>query len=73
MMETSENIIQMGKDQRRAKMCKVCGKEGYRTDIMRHIESCHLEGVSIPCSLCDKMLRSRNALRQHMTINHKEY
>ena len=73
MMGQSENIIQTGKEQRRAKLCKVCGKEGHRTDIMRHIESCHLEGVSIPCSRCDKMLRSRHALRQHMKINHEEY
>ena len=73
MMGQSENIIQTGKEQRRAKLCKVCGKEGHGTDIKRHIESCHLEGVLIPCSLCDKMLRSRNALRQHMKINHKEY
>ena len=71
MMGQSENIIQTGKEQRRAKLCKVCGKEGHRTDIMRHIESCHLEGVLIPCSRCDKMLRSRHALRQHMKINHE--
>ena len=73
MMGQSENIIRVGKEQRSAKLCKVCGKEGQTTDIMRHIEYCHLEGVLIPCSLCDKRCRSRNALRQHMKINHKEY
>ena len=73
MMGQSENIIRVGKEQRPARVCKVCGKEGYRTDIMRHIESYHLEGVLIPCSRCDKMFKSRNSLRQHIKINHKEY
>ena len=56
-METSENVIQCGKLQVRAKICKVCGKEGHPTDIMRHIEAFHLEGVSIHCNFCDKILR----------------
>ena len=42
------------------KMCKVCGKEGHFTDIMRHIEANHLDGVYIPCNHCDKFFRSRN-------------
>ena len=73
MMDTSENLIQVGKKKTRAKICKVCGKEGHGTDIMRHIESYHLEGVSIPCNLCDKILRSRHALWFHIKRNHKKY
>ena len=73
MMETSENMIPLGKKQTQAKICKVCGKEGYVTDIKRHIEVYHLEGVAIPCSLCDKILRSRNAFRQHVSKDHKEH
>ena len=37
--------------------CKVCGKEGHRSDIKKHIESKHLEGVSIPCNFCEKTFR----------------
>ena len=62
MMETSENMIQVGKQQKRAEICKVCGKEGYASDIKKHIEAKHVEGVSLPCNLCDKILRSRYAL-----------
>ena len=62
MMETSENMIKVGKQQKRAKICKICGKEGYATDIKRHIEAKHVEGVSIPCNLCGKILRSRNVI-----------
>ena len=70
MMKSSENVIKVGNRQRRAKICKVCGKEGYVTDIMRHIETHHLEGLSVPCNLCDKRIRSRNALRAHMIKEH---
>ena len=34
-----------------AKVCKVCGKEGHATDIKRHIENNHLEGVSTVYSM----------------------
>ena len=71
MMQPSENMIQMGKKQMRAKICRVCGKEGQAADITRHIEVYHLEGISIPCSLCDKILGSRNALRLHVSKDHK--
>ena len=57
MMETSENVIQSGKLQVRAKICKICGKEGHPTDIKRHIEAFHLEGISIHCNFCEKILR----------------
>ena len=70
MMETSQNLIQNGKSHERAKICKVCGKEGHITDIKRHIESYHLEGISLPCNLCDKISRSRNGLNQHILKDH---
>ena len=54
MMETSENLIQEGKCQKRAKICKACGKEGPLSNIKQHIEANHLEGLSLPCNLCDK-------------------
>ena len=46
--------------------CTVCGKEANYSNIKNHIESSHMEGVSIPCNSCDKTFRSRNALRQHI-------
>ena len=73
MMETSQNLVQNGKRQTQGKACKVCGKEGHPTDIKRHIEANHLEGVSIPCNQCDKTFRSRDTLRCHVSKHHKEY
>ena len=54
-------------------ICKGCGKEGRSSDIKRHIESFHIEGLSIPCNLCNKTSKSRHALGIHKTINHKEH
>ena len=51
--------------------CRMCGKEApFSSDKKKHIESHHLEGVSIPCNTCEKVFRSRNSLSQH---NHREY
>jgi len=62
MMKKSQNRDTKG---RFAYLCKVCGKEGQHPNIKDHIEANHLEGIIIPCNLCDKTFRSRNGLRQH--------
>ena len=63
MMEKSQNKIASGL--RLAHVCKVCGKEGESSALKDHIEVNHLEGILIPCNLCNKTFRSRNGLRQH--------
>ena len=63
MMEKSQNKTANG--QRLADRCKVCGKEGMGANIKDHIEADHLEGIIIPCNLCDKTFRSRAGFRQH--------
>ena len=62
LMEKSEHHI----GQQPVYICKACGKETRRRDMKDHIEANHLEGVAIPCNLCYKTFRSRNALRAHM-------
>ena len=63
MMDVSQNLEPGGKG--RAKVCKVCGKEGQSMAIRDHIEANHLEGVSLPCTGCEKTFRSRIILRRH--------
>ena len=66
MVGRGENVIRNGtKKMVKAYVCHVCGKEGVRSQIRDHIEINHLEGISIPCKLCEKTLRSRHILRQH--------
>ena len=66
MMEQSQNLVSNGKDVfYKGKTCKVCGKEGSKVNIRDHIEANHLEGVCLPCDMCEKTFRSRNALRMH--------
>ena len=52
-------------------LCKVCGKKDKLGHMKSHIESNHLEGVSIPCNFCEKTFRSRNSLATHNQRNHK--
>ena len=70
MMETSQNMIEAGNRKTTAKICKACVKEGHPTNIKRHIELYHLEGVSIPCNNCEKTFRSRNTLQKHVSTLH---
>ena len=70
MMEKSQNKIASGREF--AHLCKVCGKEGQQAHIKDHIEANHLEGIVIPCNLCDKTSRSRNGFRQHKR-QHEKY
>ena len=51
--------------------CKVCGKEGKSDNIKNHIEANHLEGVTLPCTNCEKTFRSRKSLDQHTHRIHK--
>ena len=71
MIGRGENMIQMGKRTIKSYVCKVCGKEGQRTNIKDHIEANHLEGISIPCSLCDTTFRSRQSFNVHNSRFHK--
>ena len=66
MMEKSQNNY--ANRNQKAALCKVCGKEGMSNAIKDHIEANHLEGIIIPCNLCDKTFRSRNALRHHIRL-----
>ena len=73
MMEKGEKMIPAGKPplQARSPNCKVCGKEGHWNRIRDHIESNHLEGISISCDFCEKTLSSRNSLQLHKRRFHK--
>ena len=68
MMEKSENRYANGNCL--AHRCKVCGKEGLGSAIKDHIEANHIEGIVIPCNLCEKTFRYRNALKLHKRSNH---
>ena len=70
MMEKTD--IKTSDGARKMYVCKVCGKEGQSINIQQHIEAQHLERVSIPCDLCEKMFRSRNTLSVHTRQHHRE-
>ena len=72
MMEKGQKMVPAGKHKNETpSTCKMCGKEGHPSHIKDHIESNHLEGISIPCDYCDKNFSTRNSLRQHKNKFHK--
>ena len=72
MMEKGQKMVPAGKQRNETpSTCKMCGKEGHPSHIKDHIESNHLEGISIPCDYCDKNFSTRNSLRQHKNKFHK--
>ena len=68
MMVLGQNKIADGKQ--RASVCQVCGKEGKTNLIKDHIEANHIDGIIIPCNLCEKTYRSRASLRNHKLHQH---
>ena len=70
MMEKSQNKI--ASKQGRANVCKICGKEGQWVAIRDHIESNHLEGISLPCNICGRVSKSRWSLRNHKAKHHQK-
>ena len=71
MMEKSQSNYANGLQ--KADRCKVCGKEGMGSAIKDHIEANHIEGIVIPCNLCEKTFRSRNALKVHNRTRHSGF
>ena len=66
MMAASQNTITR-KNGRvdKAFTCQVCGKDENKTNMIDHIEANHMEGLALPCNMCDKTFRSRHSLRNH--------
>ena len=76
MMDFSENRVMSnkkpGSTMGRARVCKVCGKEGAMGSIMIHIENNHIAKVPSPCDVCGNISKSRNGLKQHMLKKHSK-
>ena len=74
LMDLSGNMLTIGNRTVRGMICKVCGKEGDKTNIMTHIESNHVStDVAHSCNICGKSSRSRHGLRQHKAKEHSKY
>ena len=72
MMIFSDKADPYKNDGARARICKVCGKEGGTTNIKNHIEANHITGISIPCDLCGKECKSRAAMAMHKSNYHRK-
>ena len=76
MMDFSENWVMSnkkpGSTMGRARVCKVCGKEGVMAAILSHIETKHIAKVASPCDVCGIISKSRSGLIQHKLKKHSK-
>ena len=76
MMDFSENLVMSNKKpgttMGRARVCKVCGKEGVMAAILSHIETKHIAKVASPCDICGIISKSRSGLIQHKLKKHSK-
>ena len=72
--KTVKSMMQRNKESvglyKHAYVCNMCGKEGQQTTIKGHVEAKHLDGITIPCNICEKIFRSRANLRAHKRNSH---
>merc|ERR1712126_437547 len=61
ILRTSDGIWQCGRCPKNSKN---------KSHIKEHFEN-HIEGLSFPCKFCEKVFRSRNSLRKHDLLNHR--
>ena len=73
MSELDEKIQEMIEVRDGKFTCTVCGKTSDRRfNLGKHIET-HIELLSFPCQLCDKVFRYRNSLQKHKSTFHKKF
>ena len=46
-------------------LCRGCGKQGLKGDIVRHIEYMHLPSKELPCPLCSMRLKTAHSRQVH--------
>ena len=51
--------------------CNVCGKSGKDLSNMKRHTETHIDGISYPCTVCDKTFKSKNSFRVHNYSLHK--
>jgi len=52
--------------------CGMCGQNGGKLDVSRHIEAKHVILPNLKCDVCLKASKTRDSLRRHMTKYHKD-
>ena len=67
MLVSNVDLPKYGK----ARICKVCGKQGAWNDIRKHIEAHHITGVTHTCNFCWNTYKSLNSLAAHKSQKHR--
>ena len=71
LIETVNQYLEKAEDGTwKCTLCENFLDKKYKHHVQNHVETKHLEGISLPCKLCGKICRSRKALAYHHR-NHK--
>ena len=69
--EIDQKIKEMLQRQEDGYLCKTCGKmSSKKSNAYEHAET-HIDGLSVPCHICEKSFRSRLCRRKHMSRVHR--
>lgn len=64
----------MARKHQRPFKCDVCGKKyGYKTDLDRHKIEVHSKTANYYCNICDKYLKTRAYIEDHMSMHADNY
>ena len=53
--------------------CVGCGFSGKKRNVRNHIEARHMTNTHVSCSVCGKVVKTRDSLRKHMEKEHREW
>ena len=67
MLVSNVDLPKYGK----ARICRVCGKQGAWNDIRKHIEAHHITGITHTCNFCWNTYKSLNSLAAHKSQKHR--
>ncbi|XP_023339232.1 protein tramtrack, beta isoform isoform X11 [Eurytemora carolleeae] len=67
-----ENLVQVDPNDRKSPWrCLLCIKDfASKSNAMRHIETLHTATPTLQCNVCQRMLKNKNSLSNHMIIIH---
>ena len=67
-----ENLVQVDPNDRKSPWrCLLCIKDfASKSNTMRHIETLHTATPTLQCNICQRMLKNKNSLSNHMIIIH---
>ena len=53
--------------------CSHCFAWVHKRSMSRHVQNKHGENISVQCSVCEKVFKNLNSMKEHMRCQHRFY